>query len=132
MFIDKDSLQIKVGNGAYVKVGQYLLDIKYGYPKLWSHDSGRNLAGKQSGTLIGVFPKIILEFRKLTKDEFELLAPILDAPRQKVKYYDPYKQAYREMDTYTGDYEVTNKNIIDASHRNEGFSISFIAVDRRA
>ena len=35
--------------------------------------SGRNLAGTQSGTLIGIFPKIVLQFRKLTKNELETL-----------------------------------------------------------
>lgn len=44
MFIDKDSIQIKVGSGNYIKMGQYITEAKYGYNKLWSSDSGRNLA----------------------------------------------------------------------------------------
>lgn len=131
MFIDKDSIQIKVGSGSYKKMGQYLVEAKYGYNKLWSSDSGRNLAGKQTGTLIGIFPKITLQFRKLDKDELELIIPLLDSAKQTVRYYDPRKKAYREMATYTGDYEITNKSIIDANHKNEGFSISFIAVEKR-
>ena len=62
MFINKNSLVINS-----VNMGQYLVEVKYGYNKLWSSDSGRNLAGVQSGTLIGIFPKIILQFRKLKK-----------------------------------------------------------------
>ena len=131
MFIDKDSIQIKVGSGNYVKMGKYLVEAKYQYNKLWSNDSGRNLAGKQSGTLIGIFPKLILQFRKLTKTELEAITPILDSSKQTVKYYDPRKKATITISTYSGDYEITNKSIIDNKHKNEGFSVSFIAVQKR-
>lgn len=39
MFIDKDSIIIN-----NVSMGQYLVEAKYGFNKLWSSDSGRNLA----------------------------------------------------------------------------------------
>lgn len=131
MFIDKNSIQIKKSGGSYVNMGQYLVEAKYQYNKLWSKDSGRNLAGKQTGTLIGIFPKLVLQFRKLTKSELELIVPILDASRQVVKYYDPRKKATREMNTYTGDYEITNKNIVSGNRKNEGFSCSFISIAKR-
>lgn len=140
MFIDVDSIKIKKPNGTYVNLGNYnnqtpkrclLVEAKYQFNKLWSSDSGRNLAGKQTGTLIGIFPKIILQFGKLTKSELEAIIPILDAPRQVIRYYDPLKKTYREMNTYTGDYEIDNKSIINSKHKNEGFSISFISIDKR-
>ena len=112
-------------------MGQYLVEAKYQYNKLWSSDSGRNLAGKQSGTLIGIFPKLVLQFRKLTKSELEIIAPILDSARQTVSYYDPYKKATTTMTTYTGDYEITNKYVIGTDRKNEGFSCSFISTERR-
>ncbi len=127
MFINKNSIVI---NG--VNFGQYLLEAKYQYNKLWASDSGRNLAGVQSGTLVGIFPKIVLQFRKLTKAELEYIAPILDSAYQTVSYYDPNKKRQISMQTYTGDYEVTNKHIINGNRKNEGFSISFIAVRKRA
>ena len=127
MFIDKDSIIIN-----NVSMGQYITEAKYGYNKLWGQDSGRNLAGSQSGTFIGIFPKIILQFRKLTKVELEVLVPILDSPRQTTTYYDPYKKANYTMMTYTGDYEITNKLIVnDCNKKNESFSCSFISVDKR-
>lgn len=132
MFIDRNSIQVKVGSGSYVNMGQYLVEAKYGYNKLWSSDSGRNLAGKMTGTLIGIFPKLILQFRKLTKSELEIIVPLLDSPNQTVKYYDPNKKATVEMTTYTGDYEITNKQIISNNAKNEGFSCSFIATQRRS
>ena len=127
MFIDVNSIVV---NG--VSLGQYLVEAKYGFNKLWASDSGRNLAGVQTGTLIGIFPKIIVQFRKLTKSELEIITPILDSARQTLTYYDPTKHASTTMETYTGDYEITNKNIINNNVKNEGFQVSFIAVRKRS
>lgn len=127
MFIDKNSLKV---NG--ISLGPYITNVEYQYNKLWGSDSGRNLAGTQSGTLLGIFPKIIVTFRKLTKSELEYLVPILDSAYQTVTYYDPFKKANISIGTYTGDYNFNNNNIIGQNgHRNEGFEISFIAVSRR-
>lgn len=126
MFINKDSLIV---NG--INLGRYIVQATYSYNKLWSNDSGRNLAGVQSGTLIGIFPKIVVQFRKLTQIELETLAPVLDSARQTVKYYDPNKKAMTTMTTYTGDYEIVNKGIV-GHVKNEGFQISFIATKRRS
>ena len=125
MFINKDSLIV---NG--INLGKYIVQATYSYNKLWSNDSGRNLAGVQSGTLIGIFPKIVVQFRKLTQTELETLTPILDSARQTVQYYDPNKKAMTTMTTYTGDYEVVNKGIV-GHVKNEGFQISFISTKRR-
>ena len=89
-------------------------------------------AGKQSGTLIGIFPKLTLQFRKLTQAELEIIAPILDSANQSVTYYDPYKKASTTMTTYTGDYEVINKYIISSGRKNEGFSCAFISTEKRS
>ena len=126
MFINKDSLIVN-----NINLGNYIVEAKYGYNKLWSNDSGRNLAGTQSGTLVGIFPKIVVQFRRLTKSELELLTPILDSARQTVQYYDPNKKTMTTMRTYTGDYEVVNKGIV-GHVKNEGFQISFISTKRRA
>lgn len=39
MFVNKNSIIIN-----NVNMGNYLVEAKYGYNKLWSSDSGRNLA----------------------------------------------------------------------------------------
>ena len=127
MFIDKNS--IKIDN---VDMGPYLVSAKYGFNKLWSSDSGRNLAGSMSGTLIGIFPKITLQFRKLTKPELEMIVPLLDKASQNVRYYDPYKKAYITIETYTGDYEINDKKIINGNSKNEAFSCSFISKKKRS
>lgn len=125
MFINPNSLIVN-----NINLGNYIVEARYGYNKLWSSDSGRNLAGTQSGTLIGIFPKIVVQFRKLTQTELETLVPVLDSVRQTVQYYDPNKKAMTTMTTYTGDYEVINKGII-GHIKNEGFQISFISTKRR-
>ena len=112
-------------------MGQYLVEAKYGYNKLWASDSGRNLAGTMSGTLLGIFPKLTLQFGRLTKSQLEVIAPILDSANQTVTYYDPTKKANVTMTTYTGDYEITNKQIINGNAKNEGFSCSFISIRKR-
>lgn len=128
MFIDKNSIIINS-----VNMGDYITEAKFGYNKLWSSDSGRNLAGSQSGTLIGIFPKIILTFRKLKKSELEIIVPILDSARQSVTYYDPNKKKSITISTYTGDYEIVDKLIVNSvKGKNESFSCSFISVDKRS
>ena len=126
MFLDTNSIMIN-----NVSMGQYIVNAKYGYHKLWGNDSGRNLAGGMAGTLLGIFPKITLQFRPLTKDELEIVAPILDSASQTVAYYDPYKSAITTITTYTGDYEITNKNIIGGIIKNDGFSCAFISKSKR-
>lgn len=123
MFVNKDSIIIND-----ISMGKYLLQADYEYNKLWASDSGRNLAGEQTGTLIGIFPKLVLQFRKLTKDEVHLLAPILDSARQRVQYYDDNKGAMITMTTYTGDWKLVNKGI----EQNEPFSCSFISTKKRS
>ncbi|MBQ7798753.1 MAG: hypothetical protein IJ371_06500 [Clostridia bacterium] len=123
MYVDKNSLVI---NG--INMGQYIVEAKFSYPRLWASDSGRNLAGKMTGTLIGIFPKIILQFRPLTREELNIIAPILDSANQTVTYYDPKENKNITMTTYTGDWELTNNNL----NQNQGFSCSFISVEKRA
>ena len=127
MFIDKNSLKV---NG--ISIGQYITEVEYGYNKLWASDSGRNLAGTQSGTLIGIFPKLKVNFRKLTRAELELIAPILDSATQSVTYYDPVLKKNHTMSTYTGDWATLNRNsFTNISKANESFTISFIARKKR-
>ena len=123
MYIDKNSLIVDELN-----LGSFILEAKFGYHKLWSEDSGRNLAGTQSGTLIGIFPKITVQFKKLNQEELEQIAPILDKAIQNVTYYDPNKKKNITMSTYTGDWELVNRGIM----QNQGFSCAFISRKKRA
>ena len=122
MFLDKDSIYMD-----NISMGKYLTQVKYGYYKLWSSDSGRTLSGKMTGTLIGIFPKIIMTFRRLTPEELVYLSPHFDNARQTIRYRDPNKNQELSMETYTGDWEITYKHL----EKGESFDLSFISVDRR-
>lgn len=122
MYIDKDSLIVNELN-----LGSFILEAKFGYHKLWSEDTGRNLAGTQSGTLIGIFPKITVQVKKLSQSELEELAPILDSAIQNLTYYDPVKKQKITMETYTNDWELVNRSIM----QNQGFSCAFISRKKR-
>lgn len=124
MFINRNS--IKLNN---VSMGQYLLSAKYEFNKLWGSDTGRNLKGSFSGTLVGIFPKITLTFRKLTQAEMNFIAPILDSGSQSLTYYDPTTNSNKTITTYTGDWSYENKQIMT---KNESFSCTFISRERRA
>ena len=123
MFVNKDSIKL---NGT--SMGQYLLSAKYEYNKLWGSDTGRNLKGKFSGTLVGIFPKITLTFRKLTKAEMNIIAPILNSGTQSLTYYDLDTNSNKTIRTYTGDWSYENKQIMT---KNNSFECTFIARERR-
>jgi len=112
-----------------VNMGQYITQADFEYNKVWSSDSGReNLAGVMQGTLIGIFPKLVLYFRKLTPEQIHILAPIFDSAWQSVSYYDDNKGQMVTMQTYTGDWKISSTKI----GKGETFQISFIAKRRRA
>ena len=127
MFLDKDSFLIN-----NVSMGKYVTEIEYGYNKAWGSDSGRNLKFKMSGTFLGVVPKFKLNFIPLTKEELELLAPILDSAFQNTTYYDPVLKRMNTIETYTGDWATLNKNTFaNVARANESFNISVIATEPR-
>lgn len=105
----------------------FIVECEFGYNKIWSSDSGRNLAYKMTGTLGGIFPKIIPMFRKLTKEQMNIIAPILNARSQSITYYDPDLDGLTTMTSYTGDWKITSKNF----WKNEGFNCSFIDTEPR-
>lgn len=123
MYINTNSIII---NG--VSMGQYLTQADFEYNKLWSKDSGRNLAGTQTGTLIGIFPKLVLTFRKLNQAELHLLAPILDSARQTVIYHDDNSNTTKTITTYSGDWKAVCKRIGIV----EGVQCSFISTRKRS
>ena len=132
MFINANSLYIKKQGGSYVNLGQYLTQVEYGYNKLWGKDTGRNLKGKTTGTLLGIVDKIKLSFGPLTQTQLETLSPILNSAWQTVKYYNPDRKALIEIQTYTGDWATTNKNTFsNVAKANESFEISVIATTPR-
>jgi len=128
MLLDANSLVIND-----VNMAQYLVQIEYGYNKMWGPDTGRNMKAKMSGTFLGVIPKLKLTFRKLTQAELETLAPILDSAWQSTTYYDPVLKRNETITTYTGDWETTQKTTFALKAKAmESFTISVIGIEPRA
>lgn len=128
MLINKDSLRVR----GIDNFTSYILDVEYGYNKMWGNDTGRNMLGDNSGTFLGVFPKLRITFKRTTQEELENLAEVLDSAVQYVTYYDPKLKRLYEMDTYTGDWATRNRNTFtNVARANESFQISFIANRRR-
>lgn len=82
MYVDEDSVIIN-----NISLGNYITKAKFGYHKLWSSDSGRNLAKSVVGTF-DIFPKITVTFKKLNQEELETVSSIINALSQETKYYD--------------------------------------------
>lgn len=102
MLIDKNSLII---DG--VEMAQYLIKAKFGYHKIWSSKSGRNMAGDNSGTLVGIFPKITMTFRKLNEGEVGVILSLFNKAENKVTFYNPdLKKKITNMSCYSNDQEM--------------------------
>lgn len=123
MFVDKDSIYVES-----LSIGQYLIEAETQYNKLWGEDTGRNLLGDFSGTFNGIYPKLILTFRKLNQAEMHLLAPYLDTPYHNVTYYDDNKGTKITKQMYTGDWGNKSNRIGVA----EGVQCSFISTKKRS
>ena len=123
MLIDKNSLII---DG--VHMAQYLTKVKYGYHKIWSSDTGRNMAGTNSGTLVGIFPKITMTFRKLNEEEVDIVLSLFNKAENKVTFYNPdLRRTVSNMSCYSNDQEYEQKNF----GKIEGYSCAVISNRKR-
>ena len=83
-------------------------DYSVEYNKLWTN-SGRNLAGRMSATLVGVFPKIKGKTTVQTKEQFANMARILQQPQFNVEFYDFISQTVESGVFYAGDITIELK-----------------------
>lgn len=122
MFIDENSVKIDD-----VPMGQYLKTCKFGYHKIWSSDSGRNMAYEQKGSLGGIFPKLTLNFNGLDPNEMHIVSTLLNKEKVILKYYDPEYQRIVTQDCYSSDWEF-DQEYLEIS---EPFSAAIITNKRR-
>lgn len=129
MIINRNSLvasYTKNGTTHTIYLADYLTKANTGFNKYWDADSGRNLAKSVVGSF-DIFPKVICDFKPLNKEELDLIAPLLNAHRQSVTYYDPELHRNYTMATYTGDWSTDSKQ----AELDEPFNVSFISTTRR-
>lgn len=123
MLIDKKSLIID-----NVIMAPYIISLHWGYHKIWSSKSGRNMAGKNSGTLVGIFPKITMKFRKLNDEETGLILSLFNKAENKVSCYNPdLKKVVENMSFYSNDQEYDQKYL----GKIEGYSSAVISNEAR-
>lgn len=93
---------LKINSASVPGLKQY----KVTYSKLWK-DSERNMNGDVRATLIGIFPKLELEFGgKLTEDDVSSLITKLDQAYFNVTYFDPKTKGTITAQYYASDYSV--------------------------
>lgn len=76
---------LKINGVRFDKFVKY--DIEYN--KLWGEDAGRDMAGNNGGTLIGIFPKIFIEIGALDENKMSKVLSIVNKPWVTVDWYDP-------------------------------------------
>lgn len=105
-----------------------IISYKLGRNKLWSSDTGRNMAGSMKGTLIGNFPKIMLEIEPLDAEEMSELEIILDSASIEVEYYNNKYKCTCTADFYANDYEEDLLRRSDMQYKS--FSVNLIPNER--
>lgn len=82
-----------------------IVSYKVQQAKLWK-DANRNMNGVVKATLIGVFPKIELEFAYMSRSRASEVASRLNKAYFDVTYYDPGTGNVRTAQYYAGDFTV--------------------------
>lgn len=97
---------------------------------LWADDTGRNSnSGKYSGTFIGYFSQLVIEFGPTTQQQMRELRAIFDNPIITVTY----KDSKGPNDTFTEDFYGTSipAKLDYWNGKYKGFSITLTAIEER-
>ena len=105
-----------------------IISYKLGRNKLWSSDTGRNMAGSMKGSLVGNFPKIMLEIEPLDGNEMSALELILDSASIEVEYYNNKYKCTCTADFYANDYEEELLRREDMQYKS--FTVNLIPNER--
>ncbi|MBS5858020.1 MAG: hypothetical protein KIC60_06000 [Clostridium sp.] len=105
-----------------------IISYKLGRNKLWSSDTGRNMAGSMKGSLVGNFPKIMLEIEPLDAEEMSELELILDSASIEVEYYNNKYKCTCTADFYANDYE--EDLLLRTEMKYKSFSVNLIPNER--
>ena len=101
-----------------------IIDYDIQRNKLWSSDAGRNMAGVMKGTLIGNFPKLLLNIGPTTEAEMRELELILDSAAIEVEYYNNKYGCTCTADFYAGEYKESLKK--KSSMKYKAFTVNLI------
>ncbi len=95
--------------GTLIKINGITLpkvkSFKTGRNKFWK-DAERNMQGELRSTLIGVFPKLEVEFSITTESEISTIVALLDNAYFTVQYFDVRSKSLKSAQYYCADYSV--------------------------
>ena len=86
------------------------------------------MAGSMKGSLVGNFPKIMLEIEPLDAEEMSEIEKILDSATIEVEYYNNKYQCTCTADYYANDYEEDLLRMEDMKYKS--FPVNLIPNER--
>lgn len=97
-----DGSLISLNGKRYSNIISYVIQRN----KLWSEDTGRNMAGSMKGSLVGRFPKLKIQIGPgYNEDEISELINVLDMASFTLRYYSGKYKTYLTAEYYAGDYD---------------------------
>lgn len=115
-----------------------IVKLTPGPEPLWGDGTGRNaLDGHYSGTFIGYFTTLEIEFGIVTDEEFNLIKKLLEHPFLEGVQFALEKDMdnYKQGDLFTEDFyngQAIKSNSLPCGGYWEGFSVTLTAIDRRS
>lgn len=107
-----------------------LTDLNIAYNKLWSENTGRTYdEGEFMGTIIGIFPKLGIEFAPRTALELKNLLDVCNTARQVVQWYNPQFMQKVTSVFYSNDLSVNLKKALSGDY--DRVPVNFIANKRQ-
>ena len=114
-----------------------IVKLTPGPEPLWGDGTGRNtLDGHYSGTFIGYFTTLEIEFGIVTDEEFNTIKSLLEHPLLEGVQFSLEKDMgnYKQGQLYTEDFyngAVIKSSPLASGGYWEGFSVTLTAIDRR-
>ena len=106
-----------------------LTDLNVLYEKLWSENTGRTYKdGEFMGTLVGIFPKLEIEFAPRTAQELSNLITECNKPKQVIQWYNPGRRNMVTTVFYSNSFGVSLRKAIANDY--DRVKVNFISTKR--
>jgi len=101
-----------------------LIKYEIAYNKLWADDSGRDMAGNNKGTLIGIFPKLQVQVGSFNEEEMSNFLKKVNKAELKVDWYDAETKGMRQqISYYINDFSISPKNTKTMKYSSFNFNL---------
>lgn len=107
-----------------------LTDLNIEFNKLWSENTGRTYKdGAFAGTLVGIFPKLAIEFAPRTANELSSLITECNKARQVIQWYNPQFKNKVTTQFYANDFSVSLTKALSGDY--DRLTVNFISTNRQ-